>query len=287
MTIPERAPMAPGSGDTQPFPRPPAVSRPARAAAGGEPSESQAAQSTLLTQPEIEVVRAQEAAESAQRQADRAAIEADRAAAARRGGPAVVVPRRDSIVTYMREHPGVSAGTAAAAVLLACVGGLLFDRLVLSKGEIYGIPSTTPGLVGPEYACTPATDLGAFPNGTTIDISGKGGAIVDDTQPGQQTQVAVIPPNTHVSLSGAVHEWVYNPDCTLAQITQQAKDHATAAHDTYVSDYHSLSGTKGTTSIGINAALSDYLRSAQQTLQDQPKPVRFARSVGRKLGMAV
>lgn len=245
-----RAPQAPGDlGDTAPYPaiRPEFIQQ-----VGGQPSDSQSAADT-----QIHLAAADAGAQANRAQA--AANRADAAAARSRFWPVQVIRenRRNSLI---------AGGAAALGVLALCTCGLCAvlngEKLTALIGQQpYGTtapegqyPTAGTGFSGPAFACSPAVDKGGFPSGVTVDTRGKGGAVVDDTLPGQQTQVAVIPAGKKVHLKGAVHEWVYNSDCTPSQIQQQAQQHATAAGDVYVSDYQSLEGfgsTGGSTAQGI------------------------------------
>ncbi len=194
--------------------------------------------------------------------------------------------RQNAPVTYIREHPRTAAAIGAGVLLgaLGCAAlAVAIDRNFFNR-QAYGIGGGGE-FSGPEYACGQAKDSGPLLNGATINTNGKGGAIVDDTVDGKPTQVAVIPANTQVTISGGIEYWLYPTDCTAGQINKQAINHARRAGFSLVPDYHQLNGVNNGNA--INSALTARLSTAQEALRRQPGIVRAARSVGRVFGAAI
>ena len=254
---------------------------------------------TNATDAQIEANRAQRAANQAAANADAAAADAD-------PGTHLIGPwylkRSDAPTAATIDRPTVryvadddtDRKRALGCLGLIGVAGLLGTCAIASSPQLANqvkgilnqplIPSGNTSTLGGEFACSPASDLGGFHGGTTVDTTGKGGAIVDDTIPGQTTQVAVVPPNTKVHFKGDVHEWLYNTDCTMSQITTQAQDHAAAAGAQYIPDYHNVNGIGQTNG---NQVLLDRIHAQQEALASQPVTKKAVRLIGRKLGKAV
>ncbi len=277
MTIPERpnrqqpgqlprAPMAPSAGGdlglerTQPLPGRPQRPEPSAVPAGQIKEDEE-------TVPSLQRVRPSTQTE-AQPPSPIQGTEPTR------GGRVRWYDRQPVIFVRDRAIPIIVVG----GIVLCAVGALAEYLLLTKKAEIYkekATPTTGIATGRPpnwEFACSPATNVGAFVDGAFVDTIGKGGAVLDVTKPGQHTVVTVIPPNTDVSISGAIHEWLYNSDCSIDQITQQARDHAATANDPFVSDYHSVTATDSPVATASQLAMHDRIaqRKAVRTRQEMP-----------------
>lgn len=237
MTTPDnriqRAPQAPmpAPDDTAPFPAPPSV---VPIQTPGRPlSEAEAGADTA---PEMQ----------ARAQANRAQDEADRAQANRqRAEAAAAAPWYRRPVEVIRERPAIGLGALGIIAIAACCAGAAGIYALEQSGLKVYVPGTEKPAAqysGDVYACSQAADSGPRLRGATINTNGRGGAVVDDTLPGHPTEVTVIPPNTTVTVNGAVRYWLYNQDCTSGQIQGQAQIHAQKAGYEYLPDYHSLDG---------------------------------------------